>query len=129
MAMGVGRFLHRWVRGSACLLVVAGVVALASLAGFADATKAPVMTPKAKRGSVLFQQNCVSCHNKQPDDTTPFGPPNLHGILSAKPQAHQALTTTQVTEFIRKGKAPMPAFGGMLTEAQISDLIAYLKVQ
>lgn len=130
MAMSRGHYSAKWVRGSIGLVVLAGTVALTSLAGLAaDAAKTPVMTPKAKRGSVLFQQNCVSCHNKEANDTTPFGPPNLHGIFSAKPLVHPALTPAEAADFIRKGKAPMPAFGGMLTEAQIGDLIAYLKVQ
>ena len=129
MAMRRGQFSNKWVRGSACLLLVAGAMVATNLVGFADAAKQPVMTVRAKRGSALFQQNCVSCHNKQADDTTPFGPPNLHGIFSAKPMIHPPLTPAEATEFIRKGRAPMPAFGELLTEAQIGDLIAYLKVQ
>jgi mono/diheme cytochrome c family protein len=39
------------------------------------------------------------------------------------------VTPAQATEVIKNGKAPMPAFGSILTEAQISDLIAYLKAQ
>ncbi len=99
-----------------------------TLMGFADTAK-PAMSAKAKRGSALFQQNCVSCHNKKPDDTTPFGPPNLHGIFSSKPLVTPPITPEQAADVIRKGIAPMPAFGSMLSEAQISDLIAYLKVQ
>ena len=39
------------------------------------------------------------------------------------------ITPAQATETIKNGKAPMPAFGSILTEAQISDLLAYLKAQ
>ena len=129
MAMHRGQFSDRWVRVCACLLLGAGALVATNMVGLADAAKPPVMTVRAKRGSALFQQNCASCHNKQADDTTPFGPPNLHGIFSAKPKIHPTLTPAEATEFIRKGKAPMPAFGELLTEAQIGDLIAYLKVQ
>jgi mono/diheme cytochrome c family protein len=104
------------------------LVAAGALIGFADTAK-PVMSPKAKRGAAIFQQNCVSCHNKQPDDTTPFGPPNLHGIFSSKPMVSPAITPAQATATIKNGFAPMPAFGSVLTDAQISDLIAYLKAQ
>ncbi len=100
----------------------------ASLMGLADTAK-PVLTVRAKRGEAIFQQNCVSCHNKQPDDATPFGPPNLHGIFSSKPMVHPPITPAQTIAFIKKGAAPMPAFAGILTDAQINDLIAYLKVQ
>ncbi len=111
-----------------CILASASAMGVSSVIGFADTAK-PVMNAKAKRGSAIFQQNCVSCHNKQPDDSTPFGPPNLHGIFSSKPMVTPAITPAQATDTIKNGKAPMPAFGSILSEAQISDLIAYLKAQ
>jgi mono/diheme cytochrome c family protein len=123
-----GLLSRHWVRLGVLTSVAAGAIFVSHLPGFADTAK-PVMNAKAKRGAVVFQQNCVSCHNKQPDDTTPFGPPNLHGIFSSKPLVHPAMTPQQAADFIRKGAAPMPAFAGILTEAQINDLIAYLKVQ
>jgi mono/diheme cytochrome c family protein len=112
-----------------CTVVTAGAIMATTLIGFADTATAPAMNAKAKRGAAIFQQNCVSCHNKQPGDTTPFGPPNLHGIFGSKPLVTPPVTPAQATDTIKKGKAPMPAFGGVLTDAQISDLIAYLKAQ
>src|SRR3984957_3037276 len=111
-----------------CVLAAAGAMGVSNVVGFADTAK-PVLNAKAKRGAAIFQQNCVSCHNKQPDDATPFGPPNLHGIFSSKPLVTPPITPAQATETIKNGKAPMPAFGSILTEAQINDLIAYLKAQ
>jgi mono/diheme cytochrome c family protein len=126
--MGFGWLSDKRVQGGVCVLFAAGALLLTSLVGLADTAK-PAMNAKAKRGSVIFQQNCVSCHNKKPDDTTPFGPPNLYGIFSSKPLVTPPITPEQAADVIRKGVAPMPAFGSMLSEAQISDLIAYLKVQ
>lgn len=117
-----------WLRWGLLTLVAAGAIGLTHLPGLADTAK-PVMNAKARRGAAIFQQNCVSCHNKQADDSTPFGPPNLHGMFGSKPQLHPALTPQQAANFIKKGAAPMPAFAGILSEAQINDLIAYLKVQ
>jgi mono/diheme cytochrome c family protein len=117
----------RGVLWGVCALVAAGAIMGTNLVGFADT--APPLNAKAKRGSAVFQQNCVSCHNKQPGDSTPFGPPNLHGIFSSKPLVTPPITPAQATDVIKKGKAPMPAFSGILTDAQISDLIAYLKAQ
>src|ERR1700733_4437165 len=111
-----------------CVLAAAGAMGVSNVVGFADTAK-PVLNAKAKRGAAIFQQNCVRCHNKQPDHATPFGPPNLHGIFSSKPLVTPPITPAQATETIKNGKAPMPAFGSILTEAQISDLIAYLKAQ
>jgi mono/diheme cytochrome c family protein len=128
MAIGSKLDTGQWVRVGVVTLVAAAFLSLTHLVGLADTAK-PVINAKAKRGAAIFQTNCVSCHNKQPDDTTPFGPPNLHGMFSSKPLVHPALTPQQAADFIKKGAAPMPAFGGILTEAQINDLIAYLKVQ
>ena len=111
-----------------CILASAGAMGITNVIGLADTAK-PVMNAKAKRGAAIFQQNCVSCHNKQPTDNTPFGPPNLHGIFSSKPMVTPPVTPAQATDTIKNGKAPMPAFGSILTEAQINDLIAYLKAQ
>src|SRR6201985_2665129 len=102
------------------------LVAAGAVIGFADTAK-PVMNAKAKRGPAIFQQNCGGCHNKQPDDSTPFGPPNLHGIFSSKPMVSPPITPAQATETIKNGKAPMPAFGSILNETPISELVAYLR--
>jgi mono/diheme cytochrome c family protein len=123
LAMVIGRELL-----AVCILASAGALGVSSVIGYADTAKPP-MNAKAKRGAAIFQQNCVSCHNKQPDDSTPFGPPNLHGIFSSKPMVSPPVTVAQATETIKNGKAPMPAFASLLTEAQINDLIAYLKTQ
>lgn len=80
-------------------------------------------TAAAKNGRALFQQSCAGCHNKQPGDTTPFGPPNLHGIFQKK-----VLTPTQARKIIRHGKGGMPSFGS-LRDSQIDSLLAYLKTQ
>jgi mono/diheme cytochrome c family protein len=111
-----------------CGLLAVGAIISTSLTGYADEPAKP-LNAKAKRGSAIFQQNCVSCHSKQPGDTTPFGPPNLHGIFSSKPLVNPPVTPAKATDIIKKGIAPMPAFGSILTDAQISDLIAYLKAQ
>ena len=129
MAIGPGLLSRQRVLLGVGAMVAAGAMLATSLIGFADTAKPPVMNAKAKRGAALFQQNCVSCHNKQPGDNTPFGPPNLHGIFTSKTTINPPVTPAQASETIHNGKAPMPAFGSMLTEAQIGDLIAYLKAQ
>ena len=96
----------RGVLWGVCTLVTAGAMIATNLIGFADTATPPVMNAKAKRGAAVFQQNCVSCHNKQPGDTTPFGPPNLHGIFSSKPLVTPPVTPAQATDIIKKGKAP-----------------------
>lgn len=92
--------------------------------GSAAETKA-AMGPTAKRGEVIFQQHCVSCHNKQPGQSAPFGPPNLYGIF----RGPGAITTRQAEQTIEHGKGAMPAWGAVLTHSDIDAVVAYLKAR
>jgi mono/diheme cytochrome c family protein len=78
----------------------------------------------AKRGDTLFNRRCVSCHNKQPGDTSPFGPPNLYDLIRNK-----KLTAAQAARIIHGGKGQMPSFGKTISDDQIKDIIAYLKTR
>ena len=128
MAIGRGLWSEQRIRYCVSIVGAAGVFVLASVIGLADTAK-PAMNARAKQGAVLFQQHCVTCHNKQPDDVSPFGPPNLHGIFSSKPLVKKPLTPLQAKQIIKKGWAPMPPFGSVLSNTQIDALIAYLKAQ
>lgn len=98
--------------GAVCFLMISGM----AFAGGSNANS-------LKRGHELFQQKCAGCHNKQAGDTTPFGPPNLHGIFKQK-----VITPSKASDIIRHGRNNMPAFG-TLDDKQIQDLLAYLKEQ
>jgi len=107
--------------GKPALAVFLGASYFVLAGGLAFAGSHPDVT--VQRGKVLFQQHCAGCHNKQPGDTNPFGPPNLHGIFQ-----HRVLTPAQARNIIRHGKGSMPPFRS-LTDRQIDRLIAYLKTQ
>jgi cytochrome c6 len=107
----------------ASLIPISGIV-LAGSVGTAVAQK-PVTGAKAKQGETIFKAQCIGCHNKAVGDTTPFGPPNLHGLIGAKP----LVTPQEAQETITKGKGAMPSFAGKLTPTDISDVVAYLKTQ
>lgn len=100
-------------------LCVPGSHAVAHAATHAD-TSSP-----ASQGDKIFHQRCIVCHNKKPNDTTPFGPPNLFHVFDPGPAA---LTSSQAEEIITKGKSGgMPAFGSVLSKREIVSVIAYLK--
>lgn len=103
------------------LLSIAAVV-FAGSAGIATAQK-PVVSAKAKHGEAVFKANCIGCHSKEAGDTSPFGPPNLHGVLGKNP----VLTPQQATETIKNGKNVMPGFAGKLNDSDISAVVAYLR--
>jgi mono/diheme cytochrome c family protein len=106
------------------LLIVAGIF-MAAANRIAIAQK-PAASGKAKQGEIVFKAQCIGCHNKQPGDTTPFGPPNLHGIIGSTPPQ---VTPQVAAATIKNGKGIMPPFEGKLTPQDISNVVAYLKTQ
>jgi mono/diheme cytochrome c family protein len=112
----------------ALLPLVSGIFLSVSV-GTAAAQK-PAVSAKAKQGETIFKAQCIGCHNKQPGDTTPFGPPNLHGIIGTNPGTTPPQITAQVAATtIKTGKGIMPPFDGKLTPQDISNVVAYLKTQ
>ncbi|MGB6689966.1 MAG: cytochrome c [Terracidiphilus sp.] len=96
-----------------------------SCAGFitSSAAAADPSGGRAKHGEAIFKERCIACHNKQPGDTTPFGPPNLNGIFRGPTH----MSTKDAVNIIENGKSPMPGFGTVLTKNDVNDLIAYLR--
>jgi mono/diheme cytochrome c family protein len=110
-----------WTRYVALLSVGAILFVLANSASSA-ASPSAALSASAKQGQAIFQKNCVTCHNKQPGDTSPFGPPNLHGVFREK-----LVTPEQAADFITNGHGGMPPFGSVLSKGDISKVIVYLK--
>jgi mono/diheme cytochrome c family protein len=72
--------------------------------------------PDANRGAALVQNNgCIGCHGAKLAGGT-IGP-NLVGIESK-------LSASQIFDFIKHPRAPMPDFG--FSDSQINDIVAYL---
>lgn len=112
------------VRYAALLSVGALLFFLANAAGSAVASAPAPLNPSAKQGQAIFQKNCVTCHNKQPGDNSPFGPPNLNDVFREK-----LVTPEQAAAIITNGHGGMPPFGGVLSKGDIGKVIAYLKTK
>jgi mono/diheme cytochrome c family protein len=126
-------FIHsRWSlwREGAILTSIAALFLTMSFAGFsqeaeksADAEKpAAASTGGPKKGDQIFHTKCIICHNKQPGDNSPFGPPNLYDAFKNK-----AITAPQAEDIITHGKGQMPAFANILSKTDVQSVIAYLK--
>ncbi len=90
------------------------------------------LSPAAKAGKKVFDQNCSLCHF--PNQTTTKIGPGLKGLFKRKmlPVGNIPATVANVEKQIKDGNAnakpmPMPPFGSKLSKDQISDLVAYLK--
>ena len=88
--------------------------ALAALAA------ASVQAGDIRRGAELYQRHCARCHGANGAGVWP-GTPNLarrEGLM----QTDAALLAT-----LRKGRGAKPGYQGMMSEAQILDVIAYAR--
>src|SRR5690242_3207365 len=90
------------------------------------------LSPAAKAGQKLFEQQCALCHYS--DQAKNKIGPGLKGILKNEqlPFSHKPATVANVREQIEKGNPqgkpmPMPPFAGKLSAKDINNLIAYLK--
>ena len=104
--------------------IVAALAAVCVAAGSVRALPAESSPAAVKHGAAIFHQRCIVCHNKKPGDTTPFGPPNLFEVFGKRPPL---LTAQQAEEIITHGKGQMPSFSGVLTRADMGDVLAYLR--
>ena len=112
--MGDGKINNRTVFGT---LFVAFVFYSATVytSGTA-ATHGEAMSPEARAGQALFQDNnCIACH--QFYGLGGYMGPDLTNVISNRGE-------TVSRAFISAGTARMPNFG--LSEAEVSDLIAFL---
>lgn len=117
------RQLHR---AAVCLYVQVLVMASSVIQAPSETGRAAGQSSAAaKQGGDIFQKRCVACHNKQPDDDAPFGPPNLYAAF----HGHPSLTVREAETIIRQGKGNMPAFEGVLSTSEIRSVIAYLRTR
>ena len=71
--------------------------------------------PPLLPGQVLFQKNCVRCH----------GANGKRGLNGAHDLTKSNLNAFGRTYLITSGLGKMPAFGKMLTPAQVQQVVAY----
>ena len=123
--MNIAHTHHRAQRIAATALLLATALAVPLTAKSTGSPHGTKPNSRAKLGDALFHEQCIGCHNKQPDDTSSFGPPNLYRVFVNKP----AITPQEARGIIAKGKGQMPPFAGKLSSSQIDDVLAYLKSQ
>lgn len=111
----------------------------AGLPAVADATPVPVPTGQgdAVAGAALYQRyGCVNCHgpNGLGGVPNPQSPDKAIPPLSGKTFRGEFDTAAKIADVIRSGsvigRAPivsMPHWGGILSDAQIAQLVAYIK--
>ena len=86
----------------------------------------PVLSRAADTGADVYKAKCASCHGADGSGNTPMGKNlKLKDLGSADVQK---ASDKDLKDTITKGKPPkMPAYGGKLSDAQINDLVKYLR--
>lgn len=95
----------------------AAAAALAVLAAFAAVSAGAA---DLSRGSQIYALHCATCHGPSGQGGIPGAPKFNRGERLM--QSDLALLST-----VRRGKNVMPAFGGLLRDREILDVIAYLR--
>jgi cytochrome c2 len=106
--------------GKSVLSLGAGALLLAGLMAAADAKKGD-----PDKGKETFEQ-CSVCHNTETDDKK-IGP-SLKGLFKRdKLKNGKKVTEENVKAMINAGGNGMPAYADLLSEAEKTNVIAYLK--
>lgn len=99
------------------LLVIVSVLALA----------AAVVIPAsaADDAAATFKSKCVMCHGADGAGKTPMGPKlGIRDLTSADVQKQ---SDAELQTVIAKGRNKMLAYGGKLSDEQISGLVKYIR--
>ncbi len=111
------------------ILAVAAVLPSATISWAQGKT---ALSPAAKGGQKVFEQNCALCHFA--DQANAKIGPGLKGVLKNKelPYSHKPATVANAREQVEKGNPQgkpmaMPPFGNKLSKTQLDNLLDYLK--
>jgi len=73
----------------------------------------------------LYKSKCAMCHGADGGGDTPTG--KAMKVTDLRSDAVQKKTDAQLIESTTNGKGKMTAFKGKLTDAQIKDLVKYVR--
>ncbi len=73
----------------------------------------------------LFKSKCAACHGADGTGSTPVG--KSMKIRDFHSPDVQKQSDADLTQIITAGKGAMPSYKGKLTDAQIKDLVGYIR--
>jgi cytochrome c6 len=96
-----------------------------ALIGMALALAVPAISTAQAKGQDTFKAKCAMCHGADGSASTGMG--KSMGLKPLGSPDVQKMSNAELTTVVTDGKGKMPAFKGKLTDAQISDVVAYVK--
>lgn len=88
----------------------------------ATLTAAPAM---AQDGGALYKTKCAMCHGADGTGNTPVG--KSMKVRSFKSDEDVRASDATLIKDTKDGVGKMPAYAGKLTDAQIQDVVAYIR--
>jgi mono/diheme cytochrome c family protein len=76
-------------------------------------------------GADIYKTKCAMCHGADGQAATPMG--KSMKILSVKDPAMVSAPNARLIASTTNGKGKMPAYKGKLTDAQIKDVVLYMR--
>ena len=94
---------------------------------FAEAVSGCQRTPKSpeERGAGIFARSCASCYGPAGRPSRQLGLPVMPRDLSDA-RLYQLKSDAELKASIKNGRGAMPAFGALLTDAELELVVAHL---
>lgn len=80
---------------------------------------------RAENAPATFKAKCAMCHGADGKGDTAAG--QAMGVRNFASPEVQKMTDAELETIITKGKGKMPEYGTKLKEAEIKDLVAYIR--
>lgn len=97
------------------------LAAIGSMAAFMTISTASAQTS----GAEIYKSKCMMCHGADGSGNTPAG--KMMKAIPFKSPELVKKTNAELIAATESGKGHMPAYKGKLTDAQIKDVIAYIR--
>ncbi len=117
-----------FLKTALCLFVVLSILLISS-ACEVERRKSDAelgLTPQQSAGRKVYDDYCDRCH--EPYSRHDKKGPSLHGVFKKQflPVSGMPANNDRVSDIIIYGRAKMPAFGQVLNQQQVQDLLVYL---
>ncbi|MGC9157660.1 MAG: c-type cytochrome [Terracidiphilus sp.] len=99
------------------------LIQVAGMALLAACIVGPAYTQTS--GAAIYNAKCAMCHGSNGLAATPMA--KSMKILSFKAPAMMKASNAQLFASTKNGKNRMPAYKGRLTDAQINEVVAYIR--
>jgi len=114
----------RWLQALAFMLLMVVWTACSAQRRKSDAELG--LNPQQASGRQVYDQTCERCHDAY--SSSGRQGPSLMGVFKKEylPLSGLPANDDRVSEIVRFGRSKMPGYGQVLSQQQVTDLLAYM---